>query len=75
MAEEKFGIGFRDLLHKLLHHLFCNLEVNDLGLMHERMLQERGVLSLEELDEVVHELFVSTIMSTSVDYKVAILEL
>ena len=39
------------------------------------MLQEGGILSLEEIDEVVHELFVSTIMTTSVDYKVAILEL
>jgi hypothetical protein len=36
--------------------------------MDERVFQERGVLSLEELDEVVHKLFVSTIMSTSVDY-------
>jgi hypothetical protein len=43
--------------------------------MHERVLQEGGILSLEELDEVVHELFVSTIMTTSVDYKVAIMEL
>ena len=58
-----------------MHHLFCNLEVNDLGLMDERVLQERGVLSLEELDEVVHELFVSAIMTASVDDKVAILEL
>jgi hypothetical protein len=43
--------------------------------MDERVLQEGKVLSLEKLDEVVDELFVSTIMTTSVDNKVAILEL
>jgi hypothetical protein len=43
--------------------------------MDERVLQEGNVLSLEKLDEVVDELFVSTIMTTSVDNKVAILEL
>jgi hypothetical protein len=62
-------------LHKLIHNLFSNLKVNDLGLMDERVLQEGKVLSLEKLDEVVDELFVSTIMTTSVDNKVAILEL
>ena len=62
-------------MHKLIHNLFSNLKVNDLGLMDERVLQEGKVLSLEKLDEVVDELFVSTIMTTSVDNKVAILEL
>ena len=62
-------------MHKLIHHLFRNLKVNDLGLMDERMLQEGGILSLEELDEVVKELFISTVMTTSVDYEVTILQM
>ena len=43
--------------------------------MDERVLQERYVLSLEELYEIVYELFVSAIMATSVDDQIAILEL
>jgi len=43
--------------------------------MDERVLQERYVLSLEELYKIVYELFVSAIMATSVDDQIAILEL